>query len=90
MKAYATCIFHYLTSQKYVICACVCVCVYVHTIILYRSPELNTVKPGRPVKISSEFPCSQNEHGESKGGMMLFKIQPKKSRKKPGNEIKVT
>jgi uncharacterized protein YegL len=55
----------------------------------YGSPELNAVKPGRPVKISSEFPCSQNELGESKGGMMLFKIQPKKSRKKPGNEIKV-
>lgn len=55
-----------------------------------RSPELNAVKPGKPVLISSEFPSWQNDQGESKGGMMLFKIEPKKGRKNPSDEVKVS
>ena len=63
--------------------------VYNYTLCILRSPELHAVKPGKPVVISSEFPCWQNEQGETKGGMMLFKMKPKKQRKTPAKEIKV-
>ena len=56
--------------------------------MLFRS--LNAVKPGKPVVISSEFPCWQNDQGESKGGMMLFKMEQKKGRKNPADEVKVS
>lgn len=33
---------------------------------LLRSPEVNSLKPGEPVKISSEFPCIHDDKGEAK------------------------
>ena len=53
------------------------------------SPELHNLQPGKPVVISSEFPCWQDEKGQSKGGMMLFKLGTKKGKKNPPKEIKV-
>lgn len=55
----------------------------------YGSPELHNLKPGKPVVISSEFPCWQDDKGQSKGGMMLFKLGTKKGKKNPPKEIKI-
>lgn len=54
------------------------------------SPELNDLKRDKPVVISSEFPSWQDDKGESKGGMFLFKLGAKKGKKNPPKEIKVS
>jgi len=56
-----------------------------------RSPELNNLKPHKPVVISSEFPSCQDEQGQSKGGMLLFKLDTKQKKGKGSlpKELKV-
>ena len=50
---------------------------------------MHNLKRDKPVVISSEFPSWQNEQGESKGGMILFKLDAKKGKKTPPKDIKV-
>jgi len=57
--------------------------------LIYRSPEVNDLKPGKPVVISSEFPSWQNDNGESKGGTLLFKFAKTKKAKAAPNKLKV-
>jgi len=57
--------------------------------VIYRSPEVNKLKAGKPIVISSEFPSWQNDSGESKGGMLLFKFAKQKKAKTTPNKLKV-
>ena len=57
--------------------------------IICRSPEVNNLKPGKPIVISSEFPSWQNDRGESKGGILLFKFAKSKSAKTSPTKLKV-
>jgi len=41
----------------------------------YGSPEINNIKEGFKVDISTEFPSAQNENGQRRGGAMLFKLK---------------
>ena len=59
-------------------------CCYYH-----RSPEVNTLKAGKPVVISSEFPSWQDDKGQSKGGVLLFKFGKQKKAKTAPKKLKV-
>ena len=58
-------------------------------VIIHRSPEVNDLKPGKPIVISSEFPSWQNDRGESKGGILLFKLAKTKNAKTTPTKLKV-
>lgn len=42
----------------------------------YGSPEVSSLQPGETARHSTLFPCTQNEKGETRGGLFLFKLQP--------------
>lgn len=58
-------------------------------VLIDRSPEVNNLKPGKPIVISSEFPSWQNDDGESKGGTLLFKFAKTKKAKATPSKLKV-
>jgi len=64
-----------------------------YTLLLYyffhRSPEVNNLKAGKPVVISSEFPSWQDDKGQSKGGVLLFKFGKQKKAKTTPKKLKV-
>jgi len=55
----------------------------------HRSPEVNNLKAGKPVVISSEFPSWQDDKGQSKGGVLLFKFGKQKKAKSAPKKLKV-
>ncbi|XP_065828395.1 uncharacterized protein [Oscarella lobularis] len=52
----------------------------------FGSPELNDLKTGKPVLLSSEFPSPHDGDGNAKGGILLFKVGLKKGQK-PADKI---
>jgi hypothetical protein len=49
----------------------------------FGSPEVNKLLPGQPMTISTEFPSPQNEKGERRGGVLLFKLRKLKKTDEP-------
>lgn len=45
----------------------------------YGSPELYKLSASKDFKLSTEFPSAQNEMGERRGGLLLFKLSLKDS-----------
>ena len=52
-------------------------------------PEVNVLKLSKPIVISSEFPSWQNDRGESKGAILLFKLAKMKNCKTTPTKLKV-
>ncbi|XP_062501858.1 uncharacterized protein LOC134178963 [Corticium candelabrum] len=55
----------------------------------FGSPEVNSLKRGQPIKISSEFPCIHDDKGEAKGGIFLFQLGTKAGREPKEKAIKI-
>ena len=43
----------------------------------YGSPEVSNLQPGGQARHSTLFPSTQNEKGETRGGLFLFKVNQK-------------